>query len=167
MTITFQCEHCHKQVQAPDAAAGKRGKCPHCGHSSYIPAPVADEDVLDLAPIDEAEERARKEKIHNLLEQEEKLLQETGGAEPPPLEHRENLSAADLHHFVVNYCLDLSQSNLARAEKHAAELKKFGPLGLEAVSDFVTGKALEPALDPIPVKVLQAFLTDLRDKLHA
>ena len=61
MTIAFRCSHCHKDVQAPDAAAGKRGKCPFCGQSNYVPAPVAPADELDLAPVDEAADRRRRQ----------------------------------------------------------------------------------------------------------
>ena len=85
MTITFRCEHCHKEVKAPDSAGGKRGKCPHCGQTSYIPSPVSEEDVLPLAPLDSAEERQRRKEIQALLEQERELRAELGGEESVPL----------------------------------------------------------------------------------
>ena len=165
MTITFKCEHCHKEIQAPDSAAGKRGQCPYCKQGNYIPAAVSEEDTLPLAPIDEEEERRHQAQVQELLKQERELRSEPGGTEAAPLEHREELKTEDLHHFVVNYCLDMSDSNLERARTHAAQLKKYANVGLEAVEEFASGKALEPALDKIPAKVLQGFLTKLREEL--
>ncbi|MCI0358087.1 MAG: YIP1 family protein [Planctomycetaceae bacterium] len=40
MPIEFPCPACHQQVRTPDAAAGKKGKCPNCGAVVIIPAPV-------------------------------------------------------------------------------------------------------------------------------
>ena len=73
MSITFQCEHCHKEVKAPDTAAGKRGKCPHCQQSCYIPAPVSDDELYDIAPLDEEGERKREEELRRIREQEKEL----------------------------------------------------------------------------------------------
>ncbi|MHC4982161.1 MAG: TFIIB-type zinc ribbon-containing protein [Planctomycetota bacterium] len=167
MSITFQCEHCRREVEAPDEAAGKRGKCPFCGQSNYIPSAVSGADVLPLAPINEEEERRRQQEIQKLMERERQLLSEKGGETPPPLEHRENLKSDDLHHFVVNYCLDVAKDNLKRAEQHVQQLKRFGEVGLEAVDDFISGKALEPALDSIPTRTLQSFLKELRERVLA
>jgi hypothetical protein len=165
MSITFRCENCRKDVQAPESATGKRGKCPFCGHSGYIPAPVSDDDLLPLAPVDEEEERRRQQEVHQLFEQERDLIAQTGSKPEAPLDQREDVKTEDLHHFVVNYCLDMSVSKLPQADKQVIELRKQGPLGRQAVEDFVTGKTLEPALAKIPARLLQAFLMQLRDKL--
>jgi DNA-directed RNA polymerase subunit RPC12/RpoP len=164
MSITFRCEHCRKDVQAPESAAGKRGKCPYCGHSSYIPAPVSDDDLLPLAPVDEEEEQRRQQEVRQLFEQERDLIAQTGSKPDVPLDQREDVKPEDLHHFIVNYCLDMSVSKLPQADKQVAELRK-QPLGLQAVQDFLAGKAMEPALKAIPPRLLQAFLLQLRDKL--
>jgi phage FluMu protein Com len=166
MTITFRCEHCQKDIKAPDEAAGKRGKCPFCGQSNYIPAPVAEEDILDLAPENEEDERRREEELRQLRKQEEALLSELGGHPEPPLDQKENISSEDLHHYVVNYCLDLANSQLERSEKTAAKLRGFGVPARQAVEDYLTGKVLEPALDAIPPRVLQGFLVQLREKVR-
>lgn len=165
MTITFQCTECHKEVKAPDAAAGKRGKCPFCGHSVFIPAPVAEDDLIPLAPIDEEEERRRSENIRELFRRERDIIAETGSKPAPPLEQKEDLGAPDLHHYVVNYCLDMAEGKLQRADHTAEQLKKLGSPGKEAVDDFVQGRITEKALDSIPKPVLKAFLTQLKSKL--
>lgn len=163
MPITFQCEHCRKQVKAPDGAGGKRGKCPHCGQSNYIPMPTTDDDDgIPLAKIDTEEEKRRREEEQALLEQERELIAETAPPQGPPLEQREDLTSEDLHHFVVNYCLDMAAGKLDRAETHIEQLKKHSQLGVTAVDDFLKGEVTEPALGDIPAPVLQGFLKQLR-----
>jgi hypothetical protein len=166
MAISFKCEHCRRDVTAPDEAAGKRGKCPYCDQSNYIPSPVPDEDILDLAPVDEADERRRKEEIHRLVEQEKAIMAERGEKAPVPLEHREDLGGADLHHFVVNYCLDLNAGKMARLRTFVEPLRRFKAAGVQAVEDFISGKVSEPALKHIQPRALKTFLTQLRDELR-
>jgi phage FluMu protein Com len=165
MSITFRCEHCRKEVEAPDGAAGKRGKCPFCGQSNYIPLPVSEDDLLPLAPIDDEEEQHRRQEIQELIEQERELAIEGKGQLLPPLDHREDLKSQDLHHFVVNYCLDIAGGQRGRAETHAEQLRRSGQQGLQAVDDFITGKAIEAALDAIPTGTLQGYLKHLRERV--
>jgi hypothetical protein len=167
MGITFKCENCHREVKAPDSAAGGRGKCPFCGQSTYIPSAVSEEDILPLAPIDEQEEQRLAQERRDLLRVEKDLLSATSGASEPPLEQREDLKTEDLHHFVVNFCLDMSGGKLQRAEANVPQLKRFGAVGRQAIDDFLSGKVIEPALDFIPARVLQGFLAQLRDKVRA
>lgn len=165
MAITFRCEHCHKSINAPDDAGGKRGKCPYCKQSTYIPAPVDDEELYDLAPVDEEAEKKEREFQKQLFEKERDLIAERGGDSSAPLEHKEDLSSEDLHHLVVNYCLDMYGGKLDRARKHVQDLKKYRYTGLQAVEDFQTGKAEEPVLDQVPEKLREGFLKQLREEL--
>lgn len=43
MAIEFHCNTCQQQIRVGDGAAGKRGKCPHCGAVVQVPgaAPLA------------------------------------------------------------------------------------------------------------------------------
>ena len=164
MTITFRCEHCHKEVKAPDEAAGKRGACPYCRQSTYIPSPVGEDDVVPLAPIDDDEEQKLQAEVTRLVDQERDLRAETGAA-APPLDQRDDLAAEDLHHIVVNYCLDMASGKLARAATHVKKLRKFKEPGIGAVEEFMAGKAAEPAPDEIPPAVLKGFLKQLREQL--
>jgi len=165
MSIRFACQYCHKEVKAPDSAAGKRGKCPYCGQDNYIPQPVSDDELLPLAPVDEEEERRAEAERMRLLEQEREILSQTGGEPSVPLEHRQDLTSEDLHHFIVNYCLDLFAGQNERAQTHVSRLKEFGGLALTVLEDFLTGKAVEPALKEIPPETLQRFLRQLGDQL--
>jgi len=168
MSIKFRCEHCHKEIKAPDDAGGRRGTCPYCKQSCYVPTPVSEEDILPLKPIDEEEQRREQEFRRALLEEELDLRAEIGDTDAVPtvpLEHREDISSEDLHHFVVNYCLDLYNGNKERAQTHLAQLKKFGGVGMKAVQDFLSGKVQEPALQEIPSDTLKEYLSLLGDQL--
>lgn len=168
MTIQFHCEHCGKLVEAPDEAGGKRGKCPYCHLGNFIP-PAESGEELDLAPLDEDFERQRKEEINKLLDAERDLLDETSHTEQAPrLSQKESseISAVDLHHHVVNYCLDMFAGNLERAETHVDRLRQHRRLAQQAVADFLSGHVLEPALDKVPVKLQQGFLKTLSDQLR-
>jgi DNA-directed RNA polymerase subunit RPC12/RpoP len=168
MSITFECGNCRKTVKAPDEAGGKRGKCPYCGHSVFIPNPAAlEEDIIPLAPLDEAEEQRRKKVTEELLEYEKMFLSGEDFSPPIPLEHRENLTSEDLHHLVVNYCLDMNNSNLERARMHVEKMKPFKQVALAAVDDFLGGKVHEAVLEPIGKNVLAGFLRQLRRDLQA
>jgi NAD-dependent SIR2 family protein deacetylase len=164
MTIKFRCQHCHKTVKAPDSAAGQRGKCPYCGLSSYIPAPVGDDEILPLAPVDEEFERKREEETRRLIEQDPAVV-EGGSGEEVPLEDRDDVGPEDVRHLVVNYCMDMGDGNLERAKRHASRLRQFPYAARQAVDELLKKETLEPALDSIPQKVLTGFLNQLREQL--
>jgi predicted RNA-binding Zn-ribbon protein involved in translation (DUF1610 family) len=47
VAITIYCDNCEKSLNAPDAAAGKRMKCPGCGTGIKVPAAGADNEDGD------------------------------------------------------------------------------------------------------------------------
>ena len=168
MTIKFHCEHCGKLIQAPDEAGGRRGTCPHCNGSNFIPA-AEKEPELEVAPLDEQAERERQEEIERLLDAERDLRAASAPVEKTPrLSQRPTteVDPAELHHLVVNYCLDMANGRLDRAETHVARLNQHRGPNRVAVSDFLSGKILEPTLDPIPAKVLQGFLENLQKQME-
>jgi len=166
MAIKFLCEHCHNEVTAPDGAAGKRGKCPFCSKSMAIPAPISEDDVFAMAPIDEEEERRIKEEEEALLRQDAALLDRTDdGSTSTPLEHRSDVSPGELRHFAINYCLDMAASNLDRASTHVAKLKTFGPVGRQAVDGLLADEMPDPALGALPEPLVKGFLSQLRGEL--
>ena len=168
MAISFNCEHCGKKIKAPDNVGGKRGKCPYCKQECYIPAPVSEDEVYDLVTEDPGELQREAAEAQSLRQQERDLLAESGVREAGPamaLEDRKNLKPEDLYHLVVNYCLDMSGSNIERAEAHIDKMANVRRTASVAVDDFLQGKVIEPALDPIPTKLLQGFLQTLKTKL--
>ena len=60
MSIVLHCNHCGKKISAPDGAGGKWGKCPACHNEVYIPD-LNDDEELTLAPLDEEEQKQKKE----------------------------------------------------------------------------------------------------------
>lgn len=125
-----------------------------------------DEDIIPLAPLDEADEQRRRDYLREMQELE-RPLREAGSEPAVPLEHREDLSAADLEHFVVNYCLDAHNLHHARLDVHVYHLKRFGELGRDAVHNFLEGRSREPALREIEPEDLKAFLIELLERLGA
>ena len=107
----------------------------------------------------------RKEKIRALYLQEHDLIAQTGIKVTEPLEHRENLTTEDLHHFVINFCLEMAHNNVEGADRQVEELKKFGQLSLKAIDDLASGKVHEPALDTIAAQPRKLYLSTLRGKL--
>lgn len=168
MTISFSCEHCGKRVEAPEEAGGRRGRCPYCKNSCYIPSPVREEELIDFAPEDAEEERRSRQEAEALRRQDRALIAESGDrseSAPEPIEQRETLKPEDLHPLIINYVLDLSQSQLERAQKHLGELKKVKRMARGEVDRFLTGDVLEPALDAVPSKLCQGFLNQLKAAL--
>lgn len=163
MAADFDCEFCRQRISLPENPGGRREKCPHCGKHVYVPKtgneeiPLAEDDLPDLLA-----ERQQQQAIRAHMN----FVSAAGPAvEFVPLEHRENLTTEDLHHFVVNFCLDQADMNRHRAELHVASLRKFGDLGLAAVDDFISGKIVEPAMKHISKNMLTAMLKQLREKL--
>jgi DNA-directed RNA polymerase subunit RPC12/RpoP len=165
MTISYNCEHCGKNIQASDAEGGKRGKCPFCQGSNYVPAPIEDEELFDLAPEDDdLSSKAEQAEVRRLGGE---LMSELGPSDDvnPPLEQRTDIKIEDLYPFVVNYCLDMSNSKLDRLRAHVVELRRHRGMAKSAVDDFLNGRAKEAGLNQIPPKVLQAFLLQLKKEL--
>ncbi len=135
-------------------------------NGAHIPDEECEDGLIPLAPLDEEEETRRRETIDRLLDMQHDLIAEMTGDIPIPLEHRENLSGADLEHFVVNYCLDLSAGRYERAQKHLANLHRFAPVARTAVEDLLSGKSREPALGSIPPKTLRKWLKQLLKTLQ-
>ena len=101
------------------------------------------------------------------MEKERDLIHETGGGPETPLEHKEDLRSEDLHHLVVNFCMDRFNGNVERADETIRKLKQFKFTAIEAVEDFESGKTLEPVLDVIPKKLMQGFIKDLKENLKS
>ena len=131
-----------------------------------VPDEEQDDGLIPLVPLDEKEEARRRETIDKLLQTQHDLIAEMTGELPVPLEHRENLTSADLEHFVVNYCLDLAAGRDERAKMHVESLRQFPPVASSAVEDFLSGKSKEPALGPIPSKTLEKWLKRLLKELE-
>lgn len=168
MGISFNCEKCGKKIEAPDSAGGKRGRCPYCQASNYIPSPVAEDDIYELAPEDSVEEARRQKEMEEIREHTRTLIAEMGSPDavgPGGLEMSDNLKPEDLHPLIINYCIAMHASKLERAQKHMGDLKKVKRMARSEVDRFLAGDILEPALDPIPMKLRMGYLDQLKKAL--
>lgn len=122
-------------------------------------------DLIPLAPLDEEEERKRREAQLRDLRANGDILAAMTRQPSIPLEHRENLTTADLEHFVINYCLDAFEGKRERTRQYEMQLRRFGTLGRETVEEFLAGKQ-EPAVKHIPTRQLERILRSLKDDLR-
>lgn len=124
-----------------------------------------EDGLIPLAPLDEDDEIRRREALREDLQANHDMLAAMTRQPVVPLEHRENLTTADLEHFVINYCLDAFEGRSERAFQNVQQLRRFAALGMQTVEEFQAGKKDE-ALKLIPAdrlkKLLRTLLTDLR-----
>lgn len=173
MSIELHCPQCQKLIRAPDEAGGRRGKCPYCKNSVYIPRPPDETEELALAPLDEEEERqaeeARRESLRYVASvdkaKDSKFL--TGDATsavtgPPPVPsagERGNL-AAEVETFIIA----MRDSKLEAAEAAAARLKQFGAQARDYVQGLLVDE-IPPQYENVPAPVVQGFLKALLSQL--
>mgnify|MGYP003394167752 FL=1 len=175
MVIEFHCEHCSKIVKAPPDAGGRRGKCPHCGGLTYIPAAPEETGELDLAPIDKADEARQKKEIMEAAAVQQRLLRERAlpgepagkgprGATSSPAPAAA-LSDKALISLIVNFVESMSTGKLDRSEEITRELIRNGGK-TKTLLDELSGEDLTAyGMPTLPRPVLLGFLKQLRAKL--
>ncbi|MCK4342306.1 MAG: hypothetical protein KAY37_11355 [Phycisphaerae bacterium] len=168
MAIEFHCDHCGKLVKTSNENAGKRGKCPHCKNSVYIPTPSEELEPLKLAPLDTSEEDEKK----RLLEETRQLTQQIRGDKtevppempkaPLPVPEGDPRLQLDMETLVIEYALSMAEGSLAEAEEYAKDIRTdMGRAG--DVIQRLTMDDLPPRrLAKIPRPVLIGFLRQLR-----
>jgi serine/threonine protein kinase len=57
--IVFSCPACRKKLSVQEALAGKKGKCPHCGHAVAVPERAGGPSLEDMRTLPPAPARAR------------------------------------------------------------------------------------------------------------
>lgn len=168
--IEFHCHHCGELVRTADDNAGKRGKCPKCHQSVYIPTPPDKIEPLRLSPVDEHEEAERRRQTRESQELTRALHDAgadlTAGKESSP-EH-EPLSIddprlpSDLETLIIDYALYMAEGKLTEAQRLAEQIRRDMDRAEELVQR-ITMDELPPArLAHIPRPVLQGFMKQLR-----
>ncbi len=176
MAIEFNCEHCNHVVKAPDEAAGRQGKCPHCGGVNYIRRPPEEIDELDLTPLDADEEKRRKRQAEEDSAVQWKLLHERavpgepgsgrgsggsrGAVTPPPAPTSKQLAA-----LIVKYVDAMSSGKLDEAEEVSVKLARFHSQTLAILDDMASEDLSAYGLPTLPRPVLFGFLKQLRARL--
>ena len=119
MSVIFHCSFCGKKIEAKESATGKWGKCPSCHNKIYVPNLNADDD-LKMAPVNESEEKKKKQ----LMAETYKLEQEILSERETPDENNKTVQSApeikiddeQLMKNVVAYLRQMADGELERAE---------------------------------------------------
>ena len=172
MSIELHCSKCGKLIRAPDEAGGRRGKCPYCQESVYIPMPHDDDEEIRIAPIDDEAERREKELRRESTDFIATVGHETGspgreggsdsyemaGDALPPGE------VVDITDEVDAFILAMRDSKLDEAERIAVKLAGTGT----RARDYVQGMILDempPQIEGVPPPLVKGFLKKLLDRL--
>ncbi len=168
MAIEFHCDHCGKKIRTGDESAGRRGRCPYCKQSVYIPTPREKIELLDLAPVDEEHEReleAMRDETRrlasNLLRDKEAPPEPAGGTRG---DARRDVAEpkADPETLIVQYAVHMASGDLPAADELAAEIRQ-DLAAAEQVMDRILMDEMPPAqLAQIPRPVLVGFFKRLR-----
>lgn len=187
MPIEIHCTHCNHLIKAPDEAAGKMGKCPHCQGVNYIPRPVTEDEELDLAPIDDAEEQRRKKAAMEDAAFQRRLLHErsipgessgkptarAGSAAAPGARRTGDAASAstsavtskEVALLIVRFVDAMSAGKLEQADEFAAQLAKHKNAALIALDEIARDDSNAYGLPVLPRPVLIGFLKQLRSRL--
>ena len=173
MPNEFHCPKCGKLIRAPASVGGKRGKCPYCKQSVYIPTPPEDIEAIPLAPVDDASEvreRALEEEARRLaatINQEEPGKYDTG--EPPPsAESAMPLPRdfdVDIPELVNDYLSAMAASDMGRADTAARQLRKHAAPAKAHVERLIADELPPPVLSNVPAPVYKGFLRSLLELL--
>lgn len=180
MAIEFHCNFCGKLVKAPDEAGGKKGKCPACQNVLYVPMPEGAVDEFDLAPIDEAEERRRRQMEAQALAAERALLKEKQvppeGATPttrseidlpvPPAPSVSGPATSDdVEFLVIEWVRAMADGDLGDADRSMMLLQKDKAASKQAVQKVRMAEPPPSALQNVPRPVLNRYFKMLSDQL--
>ncbi|UCE58640.1 MAG: hypothetical protein JSU63_14495 [Phycisphaerales bacterium] len=171
MSIELHCPACSKLIRAPDEAGGKRGKCPYCKNSVYIPMPE-DDGEIGLAPIDEEDQRRaeelRRESTQYIAEVGHQTeVSDSDELPPPPTPAPPPLpdgDVVDLGGEVGAFITAMRDSNLDEADQVTERLKQAG----DRAADYVQGMLndeLPPQFEGVPPPLAQGFLKALLGRL--
>jgi hypothetical protein len=172
MSIEFHCEHCGRAIKAPDDAGGKRGTCPACKNSVYVPTPPEQLDEIPMSPLDQEDERRRQQLEAEAQSIKESLLHErdvpaegAGAAATTPRPAAPRVPGADPRTLVLKCVRALAASKLDRAEACIKELKESGADAKQIVEELSLDDMPPSELGDIPPELYQGFLRSIRSRL--
>lgn len=164
MSIEFHCPKCGAQVKAPNDAGGRRGKCPSCEQSVYIPTPEDQLEPLELEPLNEEEERRQQE----LLEESRRLAEETRRTAAKTRGGETNAQRGapdvDVQQLVTDYAQRMSAGELEDAESIAKVLARHPEQTREVAEQILMDEVPPEELSDIPRPVLAGFLKQLTQR---
>ncbi|MHC4696950.1 MAG: hypothetical protein ACYTFA_09420 [Planctomycetota bacterium] len=172
MSIEIHCTKCGKLIRAPDEAGGRRGKCPYCQESVYVPMPHDDGEEIRVAPIDEDEAKRERELRQESADYIASVGHETGapgrgGAAEPDEAAGGALfpgEVIDVSAEVGAFITAMRDSKLDEAEQTVARLKSTGTRARDHVQGLINDE-MPPQVEGVPPPLVQGFLKKLLDSL--
>ena len=170
--IEVRCEHCNHMIKAPKTAAGKRGKCPHCKSSVYVPTPQGELEEIPLAPLEETD-ASRADSEFKAVEAELRRQREAPAGEKKsrPLSGKpvgKRASAAtkvNLNDAIVEYLLAMGDSKLQRADQLLQMLRSDADAAKSKVQQLLVDTLKPSKLVDMPSGLYQGLLRKLQTEL--
>ena len=172
MSIELHCPQCEKLIRAPNEAGGRRGKCPYCKNSVYIPTPPDESGEIGLAPLDIADEdkvealRRESVKFASLLDHatDAKGISDEPTTEQDPPVIPIAAEVVDPAVEVESFIAAMRDSRLDDADAAANRLKGSGRSARSYVRSLIAEGTL-PAVESVPPPVVAGFLKSLMERL--
>jgi hypothetical protein len=167
MAIEFQCHHCGNKVKTSEEHAGKRGRCPHCKNSVYIPTPSEALDIIPLVPIDEEHEREKEQlaaDAQNLSQQirsDKTNVPEDTSDIPMPEPTATSGLKPDVETLIIDYVLAMAEGNLDEAEDYAKDIRANMDEAEEIIERISNDDIMPRQLHRVPRAVMIGFLKQL------
>jgi hypothetical protein len=178
MAIVFHCEHCGKKIEAQDNAGGKRGKCPACHNTIYVPSHVENEEPLHLAPLDEQDENQRSRLLSETYQLTQNILEERAlPEESTETTHKEgdsdlsyltplpSMDAKELKQHIVQYLRLMADGKLDEAAQIALFIVPQGDLATGILDSIALSEMPEPELSHLPPHILSGLIRTLRAEI--
>ena len=175
--IRITCNHCNHVIKAPRQAAGKRGKCPHCHNSVYVPTPQEDLEEIPLAAGDE-DSLARADRLEKEAQDVAAAIRRETSAPPGERPQPDSGSprdaashpdsrqpAADVNGAIIRYLLAMQASDLENSEDIARELKGSARQAKSKIQQMMVDAIRPEALRSLPEGLYQGFLRKLLEQL--
>jgi hypothetical protein len=167
MSITFHCEYCGKEIRAADSAGGKWGKCPSCHKRIYVPD-LSEDDDLKLAPVDENEEKRKKQLMAETFKLEQDILSERevpreGESHDSPIVSE--FTGKELTKNIILILRQMADGDLDEAERTINSIIPHAREAGKIIDSIAVSEIPEPELDDIPPQVLAGLIRTLRGKI--
>lgn len=172
--IEVRCEKCNHTIKAPKTAAGKRGKCPHCKSSVYVPTPEDELDEIPLAPLKEGDVSRSEDDFKEVEAELRRQREEPAGkgkAKPVPgrpVSGRRSASASkiDLNEAIVEYLAAMGESKLDRAGAMLDALRADAAAAQSKVQQLLVDTLKPSKLVDMPTGLYQGLLRKLQKELE-
>lgn len=170
--IQVTCQHCNHVIKAPRKAAGRRGKCPHCHNSVYVPTPSDELEEIPFASSDDEAlakaDRLEKEALEvaaAIRREKDDTPQKARPTPDPPTTAKPNPPVTDITRAICRYLQAMQVSELERAEGIAEELKGSARQAKSKIQQMMVDAMRPDEVRGIPDGLYQGFLRKLLEQL--